>query len=150
MTDKELRKLKRRDLLELLLEKTEENERLSAELEQTKRMLDQRQIAVANAGSLAEAALSINGMLTAADETARQYLDNLKDTEERCRIMTDNANREAERILTSAKKKALEMLTNADKIATKKQKTGRTNPDMSQNLYSDFDKAFEKMKKRNR
>ena len=153
MTDKELRRLKRRDLLELLLEKTEENERLTAELTEAKKQLDQRQLAVANAGSLAEAAVSINGMLLAADETARQYLENLRDTEERCRIMTDNANLEAERILEVAKKKAVEIMKNANNSAKgtkKKRKTVKTEAAPSQNLLSDFDAAFEQMKKRNK
>lgn len=153
MTDKELRRLKRRDLLELLLEKTEENEKLTAELAEAKKQLDQRQLAVANAGSLAEAAVSINGMLLAADETARQYLENLRDTEERCRIMTDNANLEAERILEVAKKKAVEIMKNANNSAKgtkKKRKTVKTEAAPSQNLLSDFDAAFEQMKKRNK
>ena len=153
MTDKELRRLKRRDLLELLLEKTEENEKLTAELAEAKKQLDQRQIAVANAGSLAEAAVSINGMLLAADETARQYLDNIRDAEERCRAMTDNANLEAERIIECAKKKAVEIMKEANDSKTgrrKKRKEAEPAAQTQQNVLLDFEAAFEQMKKRNK
>lgn len=151
MTDKELRRLKRQALLELLLEKTEENEKLAAELEQAKQKLSQRDIAVANAGTLAEAAASINGMLSAADETAKQYLENIRNTEERCRVMTENAKAEAEQIVKDAEAKAEEILKNAEKTAAVKTETPRSfDPELSKNLLSGFDKAFEQMKKRNK
>lgn len=78
MTDKELRKLSRIDLLELLLEKSRENEKLKEELEQVKAQLDDRKINIEKAGSIAEASLVLNGVFQAAQAAADQYLENLR------------------------------------------------------------------------
>lgn len=78
LTDKELRKLSRIDLLELLLEKSRENEKLKEELEQVKAQLDDRKINIEKAGSIAEAALALNGVFEAAQLAADQYLENLR------------------------------------------------------------------------
>ena len=78
MTDKELRGLSRRDLLELLVAKEKENQQLRQELEQARAELNKRQIDVAKTGTMAEAALLLNGIFDAADRAARQYLENIK------------------------------------------------------------------------
>lgn len=78
MTDKELRKLSRIDLLELLLEKSRENEKLKEELEQVKAQLADRKINIEKSGSIAEAALALNGVFQAAQAAADQYLENLR------------------------------------------------------------------------
>lgn len=78
MTDKELRRLSRAELLQMLLEQMEENKRLRQELEGTRDRLSERRIAIEKAGTLAEAALALNGVFAAADQAARQYLDNLR------------------------------------------------------------------------
>lgn len=58
MTEKELKKLSRTDLLSMLLKKTRENEKLQAEIEALEEKLSARMITINNAGSLA------GGMLT--------------------------------------------------------------------------------------
>ena len=78
MTDKELRKLKRIEILELLLEQSKENERLRAEIEDMKKKLEDREIAIKESGSIAEAALKLNGIFEAAQKAADQYIENLK------------------------------------------------------------------------
>lgn len=78
MTDRELRGLSRRDLLELLVAKEQENQRLRQELEQARAELNNRQIDIAKAGTMAEAALLLNGIFDAADRAARQYLENIR------------------------------------------------------------------------
>ena len=55
MTDKELRKLNRRELLEILVSQQKEIDRLRSELHQAKEELQDRRIAIEKAGSLAEA-----------------------------------------------------------------------------------------------
>lgn len=77
MTDKELRKLNRAQLLELLLEQAKEVERLREELEAARRELESRRILLAEAGSIAEAALKLNGIFEAAQRAADQYLENI-------------------------------------------------------------------------
>lgn len=78
MTDKELRRLSRSELLEMLIAQTEENSQLKIRLEQAEAQLRDRKIAINNAGSLAEAALSLNGVFQAAEAAAQQYLENIQ------------------------------------------------------------------------
>lgn len=78
MTDQELRKLSRKDLLELLLSQARERDALQAELEQAKAKLEDRQLCIERAGSIAEAALQLNGVFTAAQAAAQQYVDNVR------------------------------------------------------------------------
>ena len=78
MTEKELRKLSRADMLKLLLRQMQRNEELQAELDLAKARLEERRIAIASSGTLAEAALRLNGIFEAADRAAKQYLENLR------------------------------------------------------------------------
>lgn len=78
MTDKELRGLSRRDLLELLVAREKENQQLRQELDDARAELNKRQIDVAKAGTMAEAALLLNGIFDAADRAALQYLENIR------------------------------------------------------------------------
>ncbi len=78
MTDKELRRLSRAELLEMLLAQVEENERLKARLEEAERALEDRRLSVSRAGSLAEASLQLNDVFAAADRAARQYVENVQ------------------------------------------------------------------------
>lgn len=78
MTDRDLKKLSRADLLELLLEQRKINARLYTELQDAKEKLACREIEIATAGSLAEAALRLNGVFEAADQAAKQYLENVR------------------------------------------------------------------------
>lgn len=78
MTDKELRRLSRRDLLEMLIAETEENERLRTQLEKAQAALNNRRILLEQSGSMAEAALRLNGVFEAVDRAAWQYLENIR------------------------------------------------------------------------
>lgn len=78
MTDKELRRLSRRELLELLLAQSKEVRRLQKELIKTKQQLTDRKIEIEKAGSIAEAALRLNGVFEAAEQAAAQYLENVQ------------------------------------------------------------------------
>lgn len=78
MTDKELRRLSRRDLLEMLVAQEKENRKLRQELAEARAKLQDRSIAIAQAGTMAEAAMALNGVFEAADRAARQFLDNIK------------------------------------------------------------------------
>lgn len=78
MTDKELRRLSRAELLEMLLAQTEENEKLKSRLQKAETALADRRIAVSEAGTMAEAAFKLNGIFEAADRAAKQYLENIQ------------------------------------------------------------------------
>ncbi len=78
MTDKELKRLSRAELLEILLALVEENKKLKTCLEEAQSQLNNRQIMINKAGSIAEAALQLNGVFQAADAAAAQYLENIR------------------------------------------------------------------------
>ena len=78
MTEKELRRLSRMDLLEMLLEQSREVERLQKELETVKNQLRDRRIMEQEAGSIAEASLKLNKVFEAAQQAADQYLENIR------------------------------------------------------------------------
>lgn len=78
MTDKELKHLSRSELLEMLIAQMEENEKLKIDLEKAQEKANSRQIAIDRAGSIAEAALVLNGVFDAAQAAAAQYLENIR------------------------------------------------------------------------
>lgn len=77
MTHKELKRLRRSDLMEMLLELSKENLRLQEELQEANRKLEEREIAIAECGSLAEAALKLNRIFEDAQAACDQYRYNL-------------------------------------------------------------------------
>lgn len=78
MTDKELRKLKRIELLELLTGMSEENEALRLERDTLQQQLQERRLHLKEAGSIAEAAFQLSGIFEAAQAAADIYLENIK------------------------------------------------------------------------
>ena len=78
MTDKELRRLSRSELLEMMISLTEENEKLKIRLEQAEAQLRDRRILIDKAGSIAEAALQLNNVFEDADRAVQQYLENVR------------------------------------------------------------------------
>ncbi len=82
MTEKELKRLTRTELLEMLLEQTKKIDALTEELSEAKAKLASREIAIANSGSLADAALAVSGIMESAQKAADLYLENLKSNSE--------------------------------------------------------------------
>lgn len=78
MTEKELRRLSRVELLEMLLEQSRELERVKKQLDQANARLEDRRILLEESGSIAEAALKLNGVFEAAQRAADQYLENVR------------------------------------------------------------------------
>ncbi len=78
MTEKELRKLGRAELLELLLEQTREFEALEQRLNAAEAALQSRQLQLETCGSIAEASLKLNGVFDAAQKAAEQYQQNVE------------------------------------------------------------------------
>jgi len=83
MTDTEIRKLRKKALVEMLLNETKEKENLLKEIETLKARLNDKEICINNAGTIAEAAFEMNGVLEAAQAAAQQYLDNVRMLTER-------------------------------------------------------------------
>lgn len=78
MTTKNLRKLNRRQLLELMLEQSKRIDELENQLADARNELENRSIVAAEAGSIAEAALRLSGVFEAAQNAANMYLDGVQ------------------------------------------------------------------------
>lgn len=103
MTEKELRKLNRYELLEMLLAQGKKLERLERELAEANERLAQRQQIVATSGTMAEAAMRLNRVFEAADSAAKEYLSNM---ELIANSLLDDARRKAARIIKDAEQQA--------------------------------------------
>lgn len=75
--EKQLRRLRRIDLMELLLSQAQEIESLQERVVELEDKLKRREIIVAEAGSIAEAALKLNKVFESAQAAADQYLENV-------------------------------------------------------------------------
>ena len=114
MTDKEIRNLSRADLLEMLIQLSRDNEDLQAQIEALKAQLDDREIKIEKAGSIAEAALQINGVFAAAEAAAAQYLENLEKYADFSDKMQKEAEQKANKIVEDAKVTAKKLVDEAD------------------------------------
>lgn len=76
--EKNLRKLKRKDLLEILLLQNKKIEELEEELNSTKQLINSREIIISQSGSIAEASLKINKIFEVAQIAADDYLKSIK------------------------------------------------------------------------
>lgn len=102
MTDKDLKKLSRAQLLEMLLIQTREVERLREKLAKAESLLSERYMNYTEAGNLAEAMVKVNGVMEAAQAAAEQYLENIatmeRDVREYCRNQLAQAAEDAQAI----------------------------------------------------
>lgn len=78
MNDKDLKKLKRADLLQILIVQGREIERLEKALEEAENKLKDRTIDIEDLGSMAEAAFKLNQVYDSVDKAAEQYIENVK------------------------------------------------------------------------
>ena len=130
MTQKELKRLSRSDLLEMLLDLTKENEKLRKDNKHLCTQLNDRNIAIENCGSLAEAALQLNGIFQAAEAACAQYTENIHarsaelearcqqmeaETKERCQKLEQETKRTCDALLSQAQAQAQACLENAKK-----------------------------------
>ena len=82
VNDKELRKLKRKELLEIMLSQAKLIEELENELAKTKEELNNKNIMIKEAGSIAEASMKLSGIFEKAQEVADQYLNSIRKNNE--------------------------------------------------------------------
>ena len=112
MDPKKLKQLSRSDLLEMLLNLSKENEQLRQELNQVTSKLKDRTITAEKCGSLAEAAMNLNGVFQAAQAACDQYRWNVKK-------QTDEMLLQAKAKLAGADKRSKEILAGANAQADK-------------------------------
>lgn len=78
MTDKELRRLSRLDLIEIIYRYQKRESKLEAENKLLRARLKSKLITVKDAGSIAQASLELNKVFDAAQRAADQYLISVK------------------------------------------------------------------------
>ena len=122
MTDNEIKKLSRAELLEILIEQTKEREVEKKQLLELQEKLMSREIKISQAGSIAEASMQLNGVFEAAQEAAKQYLENIErldlDRQVECEKAKKEARQEAEQILSRAHCEADEIVRKAKQEAS--------------------------------
>lgn len=115
MADKELRKLSRAELLELLIEKTEEVEQLKAQLEEARQQACEYtpEIEYEKAGSLAEASLQVSGVFEAAQRAAQMYITGMEERMQRqevlCEQLEQQSRDKAEKLIIETELKCRRM-----------------------------------------
>ena len=114
MTEKELRKLNRYQLLELLVAQTERANVLEEKLEKAQSKLDSHDIQMSVVGSIAEASLQLSGVFQAAQKAADLYLDAARERADR---MEEEAERKARALVEEAERRARDILRSAQMIA---------------------------------
>lgn len=114
MTDKELRKLSRAELIDILFELQTQNENLTAENQELAAQLESRQLQITEAGSIAEAALRLNGVFEAAQAAADQYVRCTKDSLAIAERTLAAAKRQADTLVQEATAQAQKLLADAD------------------------------------
>lgn len=118
MTEKELRRLSRAELLEMLIRQVRETEELQEQLNTVNALLQDREIKINRAGSIAEAALKLNGVFSAAQDAAAQYLENIQrfsaQQKEICARIEADAREKAEAMLRTTEEQCAAREKEAD------------------------------------
>ena len=78
MTEKELLKLKRSELLEIMLAQSREIDSLREELAEANRKLEDKRIKLKESGSIAEASLKLTRIFEEAQKAADMYVENVR------------------------------------------------------------------------
>lgn len=83
MTDKEFKRLRRSDLIEIVYEYQKREKALNEEIAALKAELEARELKIRNAGSIAEAVVKLNALFETAQRTADEYVEQVRRNAER-------------------------------------------------------------------
>ena len=97
MVNKELKKLSRRELVDIIYQMKKNEQQMQEEISALQAALEDKRIRLSQAGSVAEAAVNITQVLSAAQETADLYLREITCMKEAARKECDDMIREASR-----------------------------------------------------
>jgi len=140
MNQKELKRLSRGDLLEMMLSLSKENEHLRKELHNARQQLEDRRLTVEHSGSLAEAALQLNGVFQAAQEACDQYSLNIRAQAEellaQAREKLENADARAEEIIAQANTQSNRILAKTREQAKKLLEEAERNRSRQEEKYA--------------
>lgn len=114
MTDKELRRLSRAELIEILYALQKQNEQLAEQNRQLAGQLEDRRLRMREAGSIAEAALQLNGVFEAAQAAADQYRLCAQEALSAAEQRLAEAERDADAIVQQAEARAQRLIADAN------------------------------------
>lgn len=120
MTEKEIKKLNRQDLLILLAEQKERVDILEGQLKSAEEKLENRRLLQEESGSMAEAALRFHDVFRAVDEAAALFAENVRlrqQEQDEAFLRQEAENTEkAEQILRSARQEAENTKLEAEQV----------------------------------
>ncbi len=119
MAEKELRKMSRSELIEIIYALQQNEKQVEEERDELRRQLENRVIALDKSGSIAEAALSLNDVFSKAQDAADQYLQSLQSDSS---IITTKAEERAREILRQARRDAAAMMAETEKQCRERNK----------------------------
>ena len=110
MVTRELKKLSRRELMDIIYQMKKKEQQLQEEIASLQEELEMKRMRLSTAGSIAEAAASITNVFNAAQKTADLYLREIscmkEETEQECIKMIKEANATITRILADGEKQS--------------------------------------------
>ena len=107
MISKELKRLSRRELVDIIYQLKKNEQQMQDEISELKKALEDKRIRISTAGSISQAAAEITNIFSAAQETADLYLNEIVcmkvETEAECKKIIEEANQTAKGILSNVK-----------------------------------------------
>ena len=95
MVSKELRKLNRRELIDIIYQMKKNEQQMQEQIAALQAELEEKRIRLSQAGSIAEAALAVTNVFSAAQEAADLYLQEISsmkaETERECKKILEQA-----------------------------------------------------------
>ena len=108
MINKELRKLSRRELIDIIYQMKKNEQKMQEEIASLQEMLQEKRIRLSEAGSISEAAASITKVFSAAQMTADLYLHEIscmkEEAKRACTQMLEEANKTVARVYEDGEK----------------------------------------------
>ena len=109
MNSKELKKLSRRELVDVIYQLKKNEEQQQEKIASLEAELQDKRMHLSVAGSIAEAATNITGIFSVAQSTADLYLNEItsmkEDTQRECTKMLEEAKNKVKSILADGKEK---------------------------------------------
>lgn len=108
MISKELKRLSRRELVDIIYQLKKNEQEMQEEIELLKNELQDKRIRISTAGSIADAAMSVTNVFSAAQMTADLYLREIS-------CMREDADRECAKKIEEAEKRVRDILADGEK-----------------------------------
>ena len=113
MISNELKKLNRRELVDIIYQMKKNEQLLQDEITSLQRELQEKRLRLADVGSIADAAVSITDVFSAAQTAADLYLHEIScmkaETEKECSQMVEEAQKAVDKIFAYGRKQCKEL-----------------------------------------